>query len=219
MVKDMFIVEWWYSLTLLEQIFALLAIPSTLLLLIQTVLLIIGIGHGNDMHGEGAHDGGPEADHSTLDDHYDTPDSNTDDFTDVSGLRLFTVRGFIAFFTIFGWLGIVCSKNGANGELSVIIALAGGMLSMFLNAYLLKTAMKLQVNGSTNLINAIGKSGTVYIRIPANRSAKGKISIIVQEQLIEADAVTDEDTDLLTGKEVVAVGMSGQNTLIVANKK
>ena len=40
--------DWWNSLTSLSQIFYCIAIPSTLLLLIQTVLLFIGIGDEAD---------------------------------------------------------------------------------------------------------------------------------------------------------------------------
>ena len=41
---------WWDSLGLVSQIFAAIAIPATLILLIQTILMLIGIGsdHGGD---------------------------------------------------------------------------------------------------------------------------------------------------------------------------
>ena len=36
--------EWWMSLTGMGQVFACIAVPATLILFIQTVLMIIGIG-------------------------------------------------------------------------------------------------------------------------------------------------------------------------------
>ena len=40
-------ITWWTSLDLAQQIFACIAIPSTLILLIQTILLLIGLGGGD----------------------------------------------------------------------------------------------------------------------------------------------------------------------------
>ena len=46
-------INWWNSLELTQQIFACIAIPSTLILLIQTILLLIGIGNGSDADPDG----------------------------------------------------------------------------------------------------------------------------------------------------------------------
>ena len=40
-------IEWWNSMDLVGQIFALIAVPSTLVLVVQTILLLVGIG-GDD---------------------------------------------------------------------------------------------------------------------------------------------------------------------------
>ena len=61
--------DWWNSLSSLSQIFYCIAIPSTLLLLIQTVLLFIGIGDEAD---------GAGADVST-----DVSDAMPDDVPDI----------------------------------------------------------------------------------------------------------------------------------------
>ena len=39
---------WWSQLGLLEQVLYIIAIPSTLILIIQTVLLLFGLGHDGD---------------------------------------------------------------------------------------------------------------------------------------------------------------------------
>lgn len=55
-------IEWWNSMDLAGQIFALIAIPSTLVLVIQTVLLLFGMGDddvetdGIDLNGNGVGD-------------------------------------------------------------------------------------------------------------------------------------------------------------------
>lgn len=221
---------WWNSLVLIEQVFAIVAIPATILLLIQTLLLLVGLGSGGhdaqmetdvsgldneaDLHGLDIHD--VHYDH----DAHDTDGDDHDQEHEVDhGLRVFTLRGIVAFFAIFGWCGLACVNSGWSHGLSVGVSIASGILAMVSIAIVMKMVMKLQFNGTTDLKNAIGKTGTVYIRVPEQRREKGKISLLVQDQLVEADAVTDETIALKTGTEVVVIGLSGLNTLIVAAKK
>ena len=63
----MFIIDWWNSLGTAAQIFACVALPATLILLIQTILMFIGIGGESDGFGDGV-DG-------NIDDISDTFDS------------------------------------------------------------------------------------------------------------------------------------------------
>ena len=50
---------WWESLTLLQRVFAAVAIPATLLLIVQLLLTLIGLGgHGGDVDADG--DGVPD---------------------------------------------------------------------------------------------------------------------------------------------------------------
>ena len=102
-------IEWWNSLGLATQIFYCIAIPSTLVLLIQTVLMFIGIGDDAD----GADDIGIESDISghdvDIDDGIFEDDSVFDgnDVAGLDGLRIFTVRGIISFFVV----AIYCTKS------------------------------------------------------------------------------------------------------------
>ncbi len=79
-------VNWWDGLTLLQQVFAVVAIPSTLILVIQTVMLLFGLGGS---HGE--LDNG-ESDFSGIDTDGDgVPDSfdiDGDGVPDVGGIDL-----------------------------------------------------------------------------------------------------------------------------------
>ena len=51
---------WWNGLNLTQQIFALFALPATVILAIQTILLLLGLGshHDGGLDQSGAHDGG-----------------------------------------------------------------------------------------------------------------------------------------------------------------
>lgn len=194
--------NWWNELNLLEQILACIAVPSTLLLVIQLIMTIIGLGD--------------DADGDVPDDIDD--DISFDDTDGDIGLRVFTIRGLTAFFTLLGWVGLSVSRTGANSLLSIGCGVIAGIVAMFLIALFVKYAMKLQDDGTIDYRNALGLSGNVYITIPANRLEKGKVNLMLQGHYMELEAVTDEDEDIRFGTEIVVIGLSGANTLVVKRK-
>ena len=224
---------WFQALSWLEQVFALCAIPATIVLVLQTLLLLLGLGDSggsdtdlsSDVSGMG--DAGDLSDMGIDFSDFDMdidgiPSGDSDIPSDISvdtGLRLFTVRGLVTFFTLFGWTGLVCSQAEYGTTLSIFVSFLAGAAGMFITAYIMKAVTKMQSDGTLDLRNAVGKSAAVYIRVPASRTGKGKVNIILQERLIELSAVTDEKTDLPTDSEVVVVGLSGGDTLLVSAKK
>lgn len=228
-------VEWWNALTGLERCFAYVAIPATLILVIQTVLLLIGLGGGGDADADGA--GGIDLDGDGVPDigggmegidldGDGIPDMELDFDPDLpghegaadGGLRVFTIRGLVAFFSVFGWCGLAMLRSGAGAAISCLMSLALGAAAMVILAAMMRAAMGLQSDGTLNLKNALGACGSVYLTIPACRRQKGKVSLMVQDRLGEFDAVTDEEQPIPTGSEVVVVGVSGKSTLVVCRK-
>ena len=209
--------DWWNSLELVTQIFYCIAIPATLVLLIQTISLLVGLGDDADI---------PDSDISDLPDGDADIDgvfgedsvSETPDLEGLDGLRIFTVRGIIAFLVVFGWVGIV--MNGANVPLwlTLPVATVAGFFMMLLIALLMKLVLKLRSSGNIDNKNAIGTAGKVYLTVPANRGGEGKIQLLLQGSFVERNAVTDSDEALPTGSEVVVTGVSGGTTLIVRKK-
>ena len=213
----MFFVDWWNSLGLVTQIFYCIAVPSTLILLIQTILMFIGFGE--DADGAGDDIGGDVGD--------DIGDGDIDDVTeitddaDVSGLdgfRIFTIRGIIAFLVVFGWVGVVMNGSGAALWLTIPISTVCGFGMMFLLAYLLRLVMKLRSDGNIDNRNAIGTAGKVYLTIPPARSGEGKVQVMIQGSYSERNAVTDDEEPIPTGSEIIVVGISGQTDLVVRKK-
>ncbi|MCI5915573.1 MAG: hypothetical protein MRZ67_10475 [Christensenella sp.] len=210
---------WWESLDALERGFAFVAFPATALLLIQMVLTLIGLGHDADadldltidIDGDGVPDI-PDisaADAASIGDH---------DAGVGAGLQLFSLRGIIALFSVGGWVGLAFLRSGTDRGLAVLLAVAAGALAMVLTALILKSFLRLQYNGTLDVRNAVGLSGTVYLTIPPARSETGKVTLLLQERLTQIDAVTDCETPIKTGAEVVVVGVSGKTTLIVQPK-
>ncbi|MBE6871184.1 MAG: hypothetical protein E7491_04450 [Ruminococcaceae bacterium] len=195
-------IELWNSLSSLQQIFCCFALPATLVLIIQTVLLLMGLGGDGDTDFDGDFDG---------------DDAGFTDAPDISGIRLFTVRGFVSFFTVAGWLGVALPYSGINDVVTVAISIIGGFIALFLTALAFKAMLKLQDSGNIDPANAIGKTASVYIRVPAARSGSGKVMVTVQERLTEFAAVTDGETDLLPQQAVTVTGVLGNDTLIVSD--
>lgn len=208
--------EWWESLSLLQKVFAYMALPATFVLIIQTILVLFGLGdhgmdtdHGFDGHGvhlgHGAHIGHGALDHG-----------GHDGANDHDGLALFSIRGIVAFFAVGGWAGIVAAGLKFPAVLAVAAFLVCGAVALYAVALIFKLATKLQAAGNLSLDNAVGKTATVYITIPGSRKGIGKVTVTFQGRFSECDAVSDAGADLKTGEQVEVVGLADENTLVVS---
>ncbi len=218
---------WWESLSTFSQVLACMAIPATLILLIQTIMMLIGLGSGSDADVDGDIDTDVDVDVDTDVDvdadvgdgvfGDDLPEGDLDP-SGFDGLRIFSVRGIIAFFVVFGWMGIALDSANISSYITLPVSIAAGFAVMVLIAFLFKAIMKLESSGNIDIRNALGVSGTVYLKIPAKREGSGKVNVMIQGSYCERDAVTDNEESLPTGSEIVVTGFSGQNTLVVRKK-
>lgn len=185
-------ITWWNELLLIQQIFALIAIPSTFLIILQTVLMLIGIG------GDDAADADADLDADDI----EIPDD---------GLALFTVRGVSSMLCITGWVAVALLETSLPQGISIAIAILCGVATLIGMAYLMRAVYKLQSSGNIDVENCIGKIGEVYIPIPAAGNGSGKVNLTVQEKFSEFSAITTAGDQLKTGSfvRVVAVGPSG----------
>jgi hypothetical protein len=219
--------EWWEALTVLQRVFACIALPASFVLILQTLLMLIGIGdHGadtgdgasaHDVHGfHDVHDGHGWHDGHAMHDGpsgHDTHDGHSDHS---EGLALFTVRGIVAFFSVGGWAGIIAAGMSVPPVLAILIAWACGSLALYGIALLFKYALRLQSSGNLSLDNAIGKTAEVYITIPGGRTGIGKVTLTFQGRFAECDAMTDEPASLKTGTSVEIIDLVDEDTLLVS---
>lgn len=202
---------WWNDLSTLGQLFGAAAIPATVVMLLQTVLLLLGIG------GQFAGDSAEDFDFDTphVSDH-DSDSFDLDDGADhFDGVRLFTVRGIVAMFAVGGWLGVAMCDLGVHSAVAVAVALLGGLGALFAAAYIIKASLRLQENGNLSPKNALAHTATVYIPIPPSREGTGKVTMNLQERFVELDALTDCDVKIPTGATVQVVAVTDKNEVIV----
>ena len=188
-------INWWNELLLIQQIFALIALPSTLLIVIQTVLMLIGIGG----------DGGADAE-VDIDDGIEVPDD---------GLAIFSVRGVTSMLCITGWVAVALLETSLPQGVSIAIAIACGVATLIGMAYLMRAVYRLQSSGNIDIENCVGKIGEVYIPIPSTGNGAGKINLTVQEKFSEFTAITTSGEQLKTGAFVRVVAVSESGVLVV----
>lgn len=230
--------EWWESLSMLVRVLYCIAVPSTLILLLQTIFSIAGIGDDADINlsDTGGIDMGTDIDVDVninvdadvdfgVDTDIDTdidgdvcPDGDVDSVTHVHGnfasLRLFTLQGIVAFLAVFGWVSIAAVSSGMPSVGAVVLGFVAGFFAMYGVAKLVQISSKLSENGTIDFRNAIGETAAVYIPIPPNGEGEGKVTLTLQGRFMECSAVSNEKELLKTGTVVRVTDLNGE-TLVV----
>lgn len=230
--------EWWESLSMLVRVLYCIAVPSTLILLLQTIFSIAGIGDDADINlsDTGGIDMGTDIDVDVnidasadvdfgVDTDIDTdidgdvcPSGDTDSVTHVHGnfasLRLFTLQGMVAFLAVFGWVSIAGVSMGMPNVGAIVLGFVAGFFAMYGVAKLVQISSKLSENGTIDFRNAIGETAAVYIPIPPNGEGEGKVTLTLQGRFMECSAVSNEKELLKTGTVVRVTDLNGE-TLVV----
>ena len=127
---------------------------------------------------------------------------------------LISVRSIIAFFTLFGWAGVLLLHAGKPILTTVLLSTLAGFIAMISVAYLLYLLSKLGESGNADLTETIFQTAEVYLSIPPAKSGQGKVHIKIQGALKELDAIT-EGNGLPTGASVRILEILGDNLLLV----
>ena len=133
----------------------------------------------------------------------------------MTGNRICTLALLFIGFNIFASGMFTALSNGMVPWGALLLAAALGFGAMFLVAKIIQWSSKLAQNGTFNIKNLLGESGTVYIPIPSKGSGTGKINISCGERFMEFDAVTEEQETLKTGTAVRVVDIIAGATLVV----
>jgi hypothetical protein len=184
--------DWWNTLDSAHQIYWGIAIAGSLFLFILLILAFIG----------------GETDHDSI------GSDITDDFDGV-GFQFFTLKNLAGFLTVFGWTGLACMQGGMSVFVSSVIAFAAGLAMMFIMAFVFYSLFKLQEDGTMKVDSAVGRTGEVYLNIPASRGGYGKVFVNINGAQREMDALTDDTNDLTRGTIVTVKQVIDQSKLLV----
>jgi len=192
-----------------QTIYLYSAVAGCTLVLIQVVLQLFGLFGDTDMDGHDAHvdtgDGGGDSG-----DHAGDPQGHGNFF-----FGILSFKALCAFAGIFGLVGLMLTKREWSMGARVLAATTAGFAGMVVVAWLMRGIARLQASGTVEIHNAVGRTGSVYLRIPASRGGAGKVTIEIQGRSMEFPAITTGDA-LPTGARVTVVSVEGDDTLEVA---
>jgi membrane protein implicated in regulation of membrane protease activity len=187
--------DWWEALTAMQKIYWALALPFSLLLIVQLLATFIGADTDTEIEHGDHHDGGEGGE-----------------------FQIFTVKNFIMFFTIFGWTGLAALSSGMSNTMSVVVATVAGAISMVAMAAIFYFMSKLVASGTMKMDNAVGKTGEVYLRIPAGKTGVGKVNVTIQGSTRELDAMTSDLLDIPSGAMIRVVDLVNDRVLLVTKE-
>lgn len=184
--------DYFNTLEPLLRAFWFIALPVSLIFVIQTVMTFLGLDSAD----------GIDADFDGNLDHADAP------------FQLFSFRNLINFLLGLSWTGISFYQIINNKPFLILLSISMGICFVLLFFVIIKQIQKLAENNTFKIENALNKSGSVYLRIPAQRTGNGKIQVSINGSIKELDAITNQDT-IESGASIRIIKIENQNLVLV----
>lgn len=181
------------DLPFMMQIFWGCAIVSSVFMLVQLVLSLIGMG----------------------DFEFDADAAAADGLDASGGVDLFTVKNITNFFVGFGWAGISLRDVIETDWILLAVSVGFGILFVVIFILLFRQLMKLENNSAVGVEETVGKNADVYLRIPAGRGGKGKVQLSIKGAVKEYNAVTDDAENIPSGTIVRITEIIGKDCVLV----
>ncbi len=179
-----------------------IAVLGSTILVVQFILSLFGFGDG---HSDGVD--GADSDMSNLDSMEDVQ------MSDMLQVNFFSLKSLVAFFAFYGWGGVLFDHLRWGG---FVIAILCGLLMMTVVSLLMALMLKMQQSGNIQANDLVGKDGTVYLGIPADRAPGGKITVQLPGCTREVAACSDEV--IPTGTPISVVESLGSGIFLVKRK-
>jgi hypothetical protein len=180
------------NLDTLLKTFWFIAIPASLIFIIQTIMTFMGTDSSDGLQAD-----------------FDGDLSGAD-----APFQLFSLRNLINFLLGFSWTGISFYTTISNKLLLIGLSLVVGVLFVYLFFLIIRQVQKLAEDNSFKITNTLNKTAEVYLTIPENKKGKGKVMISVNGAYHELEAMTENDR-IQSGAVVKVVRIESGNILIV----
>lgn len=191
----------------MEQIYLWCAAIAGSLFAVQTVFTLVGLGNADvdvdigDLDLEVADidlDGG-DIDHSAA--------------SDANFVGMLSLKAIIAGATVFGLTGLAAGRQ-FDATRTVLIAMGSAAATMYAVGWLIHKMHQLNSDGTVHIKECLGTIGSVYLRIPGNKSGVGKVTVEIQGRTMEYSAITEGEL-LPSGSKVKVSGIMNSDTLVV----
>jgi membrane protein implicated in regulation of membrane protease activity len=131
-------------------------------------------------------------------------------------LGLLTFRSLAAAVAFFGLGGLTAAYYDLPNSAQLAAAALSGFAALYLVATLMKALYRLRADGTVKLSQAVGRTGTVYLRVPAEKRGPGKVTLNLQNRTVELEAFTAAH-ELPTGTPVRVVAVLGPSSVEVTH--
>lgn len=168
------------------------ALPTSLIFIIQTILTFIGVDSSDGLDAD--FDGNLEGAEAPF--------------------QLFSLRNLINFLLGFSWTGISFATVIPNPILLISISVLVGVLFVYVFYLIIKQVQKLAEDNSFKIGNTLNKTAEVYLPIPERKSGRGKVMISVNGAFHELQAMTEQER-IPSSTLVKVVKIENNNILIV----
>jgi hypothetical protein len=154
------------------KIFWYIAIPVSLIFVIQTILTFFGSGGSDGLEADfdGDLDGGGEA-----------------------PFQLFSLRNLINFLLGFSWTGISFYNLIQNNTILIFLSLGVGFAFVYIFFLVIKQIQNLGEDNTFRLEKTLDRIADVYLAIPGKMKGKGKIMVSLNGSVRELDAMTEQE--------------------------
>jgi membrane-bound ClpP family serine protease len=186
--------QFFESMEMMQKLFWFVAIPTSLIFLLQTIMTFAGVDAGDGL--EADFDGDIDGGDSTF--------------------QLFSFRNLINFLLGFGWAGIALYDSIENKNLLTLLALVIGVIFVWLFFMLMKQIQGLAEDNTFSLKDTLHLTGQVYLGIPPQKGGKGKIMISVKGAAHELDAITNDEHKIETGTMIRVIAI--ENNILIVEK-
>lgn len=184
--------EFFDNMEPLLRAFWFIALPASLIFLVQTVMTFSGTD---------AHDG--------IDADFDSNLTDTH-----APFQLFSLRNLVNFLLGAGWGGISFYNTIENKTVLIIVSAAIGVSFVAAFFLIIRQVQRFGEDNSFNIDNALNQTGTVYIPIPENKSGTGKVQVSVRGSVHELTAMTHHER-IPTGTLIKVIKIENNNLVLV----
>ena len=116
--------------------------------------------------------------------------------------------------TFFGLGGLTAYYYGAEDPAAFAAAVAAAAAALYAVAALMRLLHRLKADGTARVERAVGRTGSVYLRVPGGRAGVGKVHLNLQNRTVEYQAIT-AGAELPTGAVVRVVSVLTGDTVEV----
>ncbi|HEX3007833.1 MAG TPA: NfeD family protein [Bacteroidales bacterium] len=149
-----------------------IALPVSLIFIVQVIMTFIGMDATDGINADFSGDVSA-SDHGSF--------------------QLLSFRNMINFLLSFSWSGITLYNSIGNTTVLIFVSFLIGAAFVALFFFVMQALHKMSEDNTFRLNNAVGKTASVYITIPADKKGTGKVQVSVNGTIHEIDAITEHE--------------------------